>query len=560
MISVGKGDSIIQVLPASLRFWEKLGLAPRAGKKDLTAFLFFEDNGPDKQLLAETWLRKLSTTYSVRMLIDPFQSLLNLFVGTPIGHPHSWEPFSLLCGRYLRFATGFPSQTPRYLMPFRFERFTECPTLASFATDLPPEPTGLVFYIAIPDSALTLASPLLRQISSAMKRLQKARSEHPITLQLIPEHHITSHDLGTTDFERLCFSVYHRVPQPVDRTMSRRIFDTGKETRGFFREPAFTLGRPPKPVVHFSLGPTRTLDVLDRHTFLHVGYKFSACGKWLLAACVDQRGESYDLGSWLTQDEVGTSAVLQVWNFALQAARRTNIEWRIVISKLGSMSPTELDGLSFVKFPKQLLICLLAWILHLSAVLSLCHDLAPFHVTILSVDQSISWSLTQLCQPSTGQQTPSRRVAGKDSASKSLYVDVTTAATYAVYPSIRIPMSSPPTYPWADRSFVPDDEGATITETATCPILPVRSTILLYVPLKRAGSSCPTLYIHFLHSCTSPGSSLLTPEDVTYQEITRNYYELAVLASLQGPFGYPMLPLHLSALESMQDVLRQEAE
>lgn len=72
MVSVGKGDSIVQVLPASLRFWEKLGLTPRAGKKDLTAFLFFEDNGPDKQLLAETWLRKLSATYSVRPLFDPF--------------------------------------------------------------------------------------------------------------------------------------------------------------------------------------------------------------------------------------------------------------------------------------------------------------------------------------------------------------------------------------------------------------------------------------------------------------------------------------------------------
>ena len=230
--------------------------------------------------------------------------------------------------------------------------FTDRRTLASFATDLPPELTGLVFYIAIPDSALTLASPLLRQISSAMKRLQKVRSEYPITLQLIPEHHITSHDLGSTDFERLCFSVYHRVPQPVDRTMSRKILDTGKETRAFFRESAFTLARSPKPAVHFSLGPTRTLDVLDRHTFLHVGYRFSVCGKWLLAACVDQRGESYDLGSWLTQDEVETSAILQVWNFALQAARRTNVEWRLVISKLGAMSLAELDGLFSVDIPR----------------------------------------------------------------------------------------------------------------------------------------------------------------------------------------------------------------
>lgn len=138
-------------------------------------------------------------------------------------------------------------------------------------------------------------------------------------------------------------------------------------------------------------------------------------------------------------------------------------------------------------------------------------------------------------------------------------MDVTTATTYAIYPAIRIPLSSPPAYPWADCSFVPDQEGAATTET-TCPILPIRSTILLYVPFKRASPSCSTVHIHFLHSCKSPGSSLLIPDDVTHQEITRNYYELAVLASLQGPFGYPILPLHLSALELMQDALRQETE
>ena len=123
---------------------------------------------------------------------------------------------------------------------------------------------------------MTFASPLLRQISSAMKRLQKVRSKHPITLQLIPEYHITSRGLGTSDYERLCLSLYHCVPQPVERTMSRRISDTGKETPGFFREPAFTLARPLKPAVQYSLGSPRTSDVLGRHTFLHVGYRFSA--------------------------------------------------------------------------------------------------------------------------------------------------------------------------------------------------------------------------------------------------------------------------------------------
>ena len=213
---------------------------------------------------------------------------------------------------------------------------------------IPGLPDGaIVIYIALPDSSLSLASPLLRQILSTVKRIQKMFADRPILFQFIPEPLIVAHDLGDkdTDFEALSFSVYQRLAQPVDRTMSRKIIETGEKTQAYFQEPLFILSRSISPTVSFSqAGQPRTLDVLDRHTFLHVGYRFSSCGKWLLAACVDQRGESYDIGSWLTRDEVETSAVIQVWNFAAQFARRANIEWRLVITKLGVMSASELDG------------------------------------------------------------------------------------------------------------------------------------------------------------------------------------------------------------------------
>ncbi|KAF9242952.1 mediator complex subunit 13 C-terminal-domain-containing protein [Melanogaster broomeanus] len=506
MLSVGKGDCIVQVLPSSLRFWEKLGLTPRAGKKDLTAFLVFEDNGLSKQQSAENWLKKLSATYNARQL------------GTHTLGSHS------VCS-----VDG--------ILALRLDSLRK--SLISFIADLPGEPAGLVFYIALPDSTLTLASPLLRQLLSAIKRLQKSHSEYPITFQLIPEHLIVAHDLGdaSTDFEALCFSVYNRVPQPVGRTMSHSSSVSGRESRRYFREPPYTLARPPDTAVRFSeLGPARTLDVLDRHTFLHVGYKFSACGKWLVVSCVDQRGELYDVGSWLTQDEVETSAILQIWNFVIQFARKANVEWRFVISKLGFMSPSELD----------------AWILHLSAASSQCRDLSPFQVSVLSVDQNTSWSFISRRPTGTGQQSPPRRTTGKDAA-KSFYMDMTTATTYAIYPTIRIPLPSPPTHNWVDSAFVPESQGA----TDTSPILPISSNIILHTPLK-CTSSYSTLHTHLLYSCKSPGSSLTISDDVIHQEITRNYHELAVLASLQGPFGYPILPLHLAALETMHDALRQE--
>jgi len=225
-------------------------------------------------------------------------------------------------------------------------RLTRSPTSVpvSFIPGLPDG--AVVIYIALPDSSLSLASPLLRQMLSTIKRIHKMLTDRPILFQFIPEPFIVAHDLGEegTDFEALSFSIYQRLSQRVDRTMSRAILEAGEKTQAYFQEPLISLSRAIAPTVSFSqVGQPRSLDVLDRHTFLHVGYRFSSCGKWLLASCVDQRGESYDVGSWLTQDEVETSAVIQVWNFAAQFARKANIEWRLVITKLGLMSPSELD-------------------------------------------------------------------------------------------------------------------------------------------------------------------------------------------------------------------------
>ena len=66
MISIGKGDAVIQILPTALRFWEKLGLGPRGGRKNGTAFVLFEDDGEQRQQQVDSWLSTVSAMYEVR--------------------------------------------------------------------------------------------------------------------------------------------------------------------------------------------------------------------------------------------------------------------------------------------------------------------------------------------------------------------------------------------------------------------------------------------------------------------------------------------------------------
>ena len=64
-LSVAKSDALIHVLPTALRFWDKLGLSPRAGKKDVCAFVFFEELDEARVDTAEKWLQWVSSTYAV---------------------------------------------------------------------------------------------------------------------------------------------------------------------------------------------------------------------------------------------------------------------------------------------------------------------------------------------------------------------------------------------------------------------------------------------------------------------------------------------------------------
>lgn len=211
---------------------------------------------------------------------------------------------------------------------------------------------------------MSLASPLLRQVFSSVKKALKTHEESQTLFQFVPEA-LVAYATGANpaahiaDLEAVCYSTYDRILQPVDRVMSRRFFEHGEPIRSYFQDPAYTLARPLHPTVKYIQRAKAPLDVVDAGTFLHVGYAFSQCGKWILAACVDQRGEAHDLAVWLTQTQTPNVdgeeadaevysneeyAVRKVWDFACKFAKRANVAWRIVFSKVGTMAIPDLDG------------------------------------------------------------------------------------------------------------------------------------------------------------------------------------------------------------------------
>ena len=265
--------------------------------------------------------------------------------------------------------------------------------VASFTTSLTGISTPILLFLVVPVTLMTLSSPVFRQILSTVQKALKSLPENQVLLRLIPEHainHIEADPSNTNQLESFCVNLYNQILVPVTQSFARAFQpdNTPLIVKAFLQKPIFTIARPVYNKVTYVRGIHASLDVLDRWTLLHAGYKISSCRKWIMVACVDQRGEAWDQRVWLVKSAneqqdgegegnagpttgtcasgasgivhidasrsgipgVGVSheevlALKKVWEFIVGFARRADAEWRIVISKLGVMGETELTGL-----------------------------------------------------------------------------------------------------------------------------------------------------------------------------------------------------------------------
>jgi mediator of RNA polymerase II transcription subunit 13, fungi type len=119
----------------------------------------------------------------------------------------------------------------------------------------------------------------------------------------------------------------------------------------YFHAPAFTLVGP-EPSFQMTAVQRNTLDVTERHTILHFAYQISDCGRWLMVTCVDQVGHTTDVKVWALEDRVEdgdydsrVEIIRHIWTFVIEVAKKADIEWRIVICRIGAMGELELRGM-----------------------------------------------------------------------------------------------------------------------------------------------------------------------------------------------------------------------
>lgn len=358
---VGKSDVIIHVSPSAIRFWNKLGLSPRSGIKNVCGLLFYDSIKSESA--AEQWLGRVSSIYSTKGYGE---------------HKIGYDRPGLQKG----------------LLPIHFSDFQK--SLENVISMIGESSDVFLLYVAIPGPLIFAKSPIFHQILSSIVSTKSVDGSR-VHLHLVPDFLI---GIGVDEDTSLALqTLVDEVYDRIRRFVSGNIVDPSTQVSyQTFQAPAFCLAEESRKVQYSYRSINRGNNPLERHTFLQVGYRLSECQKWLVVACTDQRGEVYSSQIWHTPEPNDYKQMIsRIWEIVSKYLSMADVEWRIAIAKLGDLDEFELQ----------------AWNTLFNSVSAGSWHI-PFHVSLLSIDNSGWIPLSHELSPAADLPGKGRTISSSD--------------------------------------------------------------------------------------------------------------------------------------------------
>ncbi|GAA6001287.1 uncharacterized protein JCM10292_006995 [Rhodotorula paludigena] len=501
---------LVRTSRTAIDFWRPMGFEPVPGAKDVTAFVLYEDAGTEAHDLVKDWLKSVGAVYEgMRFGMHSAGTLAatSNFGGVQDG---------LIPVSAGLLAAGVPRNELRVLLA----------ALVEAAKVL----HNVVVYVAVPlgDSPLSPTSPL----GSLLHHFTKARAAVGAANLLtcaIPPTTLTRSGRAVADGDgpgslaRVAVSIYDQLQVPVERlriptpetfpsARPMSLAHLGHALR-LFQAPVLTVAPPPTRKVQFALNwPASSLEVEHRHRFLQVCYGSQRLGadgaqEWLVVASMDETGETWRIMPRLIKVPPTTVADVQrariVWQYVKTLIDAADIEWRVVLCKLGE--PSAIEAKTWDSLLKD----------------NVAPQRRAVHVTFASIELNPALSLTPAdlmeCRPSTASSISEEGELGavKD-GSASLFDD--SLSTFAFTPAEPVSLAS-------------------------LPVTPAASTFLFHAPrlssFKHARTAADALFdseavsayaVHFFVSHASRTSAYTGTLGGLVADVRRNFVEHAALA------------------------------
>lgn len=350
-VRVRRGDSLWDLLPTSLAFWEPLGLAPTSGSKNILSYCIYPPN--------EDLVDPLESFFDCLGSVYDSGKLGTHLPGTPVGEyesnlmplalPDADPPTVDSALRALReiceelghlLAAADLSTAEKTLRELSQSRNDETPpTIGSF-----------VIYIVNPfESASSLKDictcfwSMFQAYETASRKRSPLDKRPDLVLQILPIKYVASASAPI-------------VPQPQFlATFAREVYDrcppssTGekKQSLSIAAAPSIQLEEQVPRTILFKLVADPQGDLLPDAVHLHLGYATSWNSDWLAAAWIDSTGKYQALVSYYLRGRSFADVAFEIWQTTISIIQARKMTWRVTIARAGVMERDELEGEMF---------------------------------------------------------------------------------------------------------------------------------------------------------------------------------------------------------------------
>ena len=322
-LEVRRSDSTLSILASAVNFWENLGLGPSKGNKNISAVCVH----PNLEGIAG----------NASIFLDQMRSVYeSLRLGS-----HERATSKDLINSLLPYAVDTSQQTNKTHNLIMLKETMS--RLSRIISSLPVEQKNLVIYFIYPvDDAV-----LLVHICTAFQHLfnvyrralseKKKNASNELVLQLVPLDLVASPTSivvpRPSEYARLAMEVYDRCIEVISASSA----------------PAILLEQPLPKSIDFKLNANPSASLLQENSCLHIAYAQSIDDRWITAAWTDNRGTqqmtaSYCLGRKNEPTSMPFSDVAnEIWETTLDIISSKKIHWRIMITRVGVMDPSEIE-------------------------------------------------------------------------------------------------------------------------------------------------------------------------------------------------------------------------
>ena len=325
---VKRGETILDILPIALDFWEELSLSPRLGAKDVIAFCICPD--------LEHWKRGASSFLT--SVSHTYQSLKlgNFEVGhqTASGFQSGLVPYPLT------------SRLPDTAVP---EIHEVCAGFGKALQSLADSKCSVVVHVTGPfrgrDALLPVCSMFVKVFETYAAGLKSDPSPSDLVLQLVPPNWVVSDQtiplqppsrwtgMARMIYDRCPVQATERIHSP-SRYMSASLFELSPKVPN-------TLDLRPNALAASGL--------LEHSSVVHIGYAWRVGMHWVSCAITDDLGchqwaASFYVGpspkSWTIFRAIAT----EIWDVTLELMGSSRKSFTVLVAKESRMHDNEMKS------------------------------------------------------------------------------------------------------------------------------------------------------------------------------------------------------------------------